>query len=35
MIIDEKNFGKYDEKFTNCKCNYSIVARMVKGEKYL
>jgi hypothetical protein len=35
MIIDENNFGKYDEKFISCKCNYNIVAKMIKGAKYL
>jgi hypothetical protein len=33
MIIDENNFGEYDEEVINCKCSCNIVTRMVKGAK--
>jgi hypothetical protein len=33
MIIDGKNSNVQDEEVISCKCNYSIVIRMVKGAK--
>jgi hypothetical protein len=33
MIIDGKKFNVQDEEVINCKCNCTIVARMVKGAK--
>jgi hypothetical protein len=33
MIMDEKLINVYDEEVISCKCNCSIVVRMVKGAK--
>jgi hypothetical protein len=33
MIMDENNFRMYDEKIISNKCNFNIVARMVKRAK--
>ncbi len=33
MIMDEKNLRMYNEEVISCKCNCSIVARLIKGVK--